>query len=413
MSRNKYLIIFLLSFMIIISGFYYLNPLKIDSMEINPNLHISFANNNTIIFNSNDYFSDIEAEPENSSFIVLGASYIDVPPHAVVVTQVDRVIRDLFSNFNTKIPPNHQPASFKELVPWMEGARVAELMRYANVKVIPATNVYAKKIDDNWFGPDDKGNYVFKIDPSKVMPLYAKKSGRNARLIIDTHGMNVLVPTAIKNHAYLVIGCGDTPGKAKAEIYMAKHGINCYAPCDRYTSSIMPYKGPGIILGSAPIRPLKANKGAIIGGQPVIIPIKSKIIVQTTYKHYPYQYCDTPYRFFSSLQKKYGIKLNIVVVNANIGQTYKIVQKALNTNSNIIAVRIMNENDKKPVEIWLKENKKHKAILFHSAAYKPGYSLFFEFPYQVTGQDPSPLFIKNISKTLLERKLEKIRNLWL
>ncbi len=74
---------------------------------------------------------------------------------------------------------------------------------------------------------------------------------------INTHGMNVLVPGAIKNNAYLVVGCGDIPGKAKAEAYMAKHGINCYAPCDRFTASIMPYNGTGVILGGEPIRPLK------------------------------------------------------------------------------------------------------------------------------------------------------------
>jgi len=364
-----------------------------------------------LLFKSN--FHDLEVEPQNASYMILGSSYIIVPSNATVVTQVSRVIRDVESRYNMQIPPNHIPESYNELVPWMEGARVAELMKYAGVKVIPATNVPSKKIDDVWYGPDEKGNYIFSLDPGKVRPLLAKRITSNETLIIDTHGMNVLVPEAIKDHASLVIACGDTPGKAKAEVYMAKEGINCYAPCDRFTSDTMGYDVSGIILGSAPIRPLKNKKGAIIGGQPVPVGLNETIIVQTTHNAYPDQYCDTPFRFFSALETKYNIKLNLDVVDANRGETFKIVEEARKKNADVIAVRVLNEKDKKPVEQWLKENKNHRAVLFHSAAYEPGYSLFFQFPDQVTGQDPRPIFIKNVSKTELQKRFNEIRGLWI
>jgi uncharacterized membrane protein YjgN (DUF898 family) len=53
--------------------------------------------------------SDLETNPQNASYIVMGATYILVPEGAVVVTQVNRVIKDSESNFNTNINPDHQP----------------------------------------------------------------------------------------------------------------------------------------------------------------------------------------------------------------------------------------------------------------------------------------------------------------
>lgn len=364
----------------------------------------------TVTEASKDYFSDIQVNPANASYIVVGTSYIKVPSNATVVTQVSRVVRDVESNYRTNVPADHRPSNPSDLVPWMEGARVSELMKYANVTVIPAVNVPIKKIKDRYFGPDDKGNFVFEVDPSKVSPRLAQRVNEDTWNAVDTHGMNVLVPEAMKDHAYLAIACGDLKGKAEAEAYMAKNGINCYAPCDRFTSSIMPYHGPGTILGGEPIRQLKDGSGAVIGAQPLYFSTKEKIIVQTTTKVYPDQYCDTPKRFFSNLQKAYNINLNINVVDASVGETGKVIAEARKTGANVIGVRVLNNNDKKPVEDWLKENKNHKAILFHSASYEPGYSLFFEFPEQVTGQDPAPKFIKSTSD--IQNIFNYIRSLW-
>ena len=50
--------------------------------------------------NNKDPFSDLEVNPSNASYIVVGNSYVIVPPHAKVVTQVDRVIRDKLSHYN-------------------------------------------------------------------------------------------------------------------------------------------------------------------------------------------------------------------------------------------------------------------------------------------------------------------------
>jgi hypothetical protein len=195
------------------------------------------------------YFNGLETSPQSASTIVIGASYIKVPENATVITQVDRVIKDEASDYNVNTPPGQSPTSSKQLVPWMEGARVAELMEYANVHVIPITGVPIKKINGNWYGPKEKGNSIFEVDPSKA-------------------------------------------------------------------------------------------------------------------------------------------------------------------GANVIGVRVETNNDKKPVEAWFKANPNHRAILFHSAAYEPGYSLFSEFPKQVTGQDPRPIFIKQTSTSELNQIFNQIRSLW-
>lgn len=397
--NTKNLILGLLVIVIIFAGILYLFSSSFTSSVVSKNPE-------TVSFNG------MEVNPANASYIVIGASSIKVPSNATVVTQVDRVIRDKGSNYKTNVAPDHKPVNSSDVVPWMEGARVSELMKYANVNVVPANNVPIKKINNSYYGPDEKGNFVFEVDPSKVGPLFSQRVDENTWNMVDTHGMNVLVPEAMKDHAYLAIACGDIKGKAEAQAYMAKNGINSYAPCDRFTSSIMPYQGPGVILGGEPIRKLKNGSGAVIGAQPIYFNTKEKIIVQTTTKAYPDQYCDTPNRFFTNLQKAYNIKLNVDIVDANRGETNMVIDQARKTGANVIGVRVLSNQDKKPVEDWLKENSNHKAILFHSAAYEPGYALFFEFPNQVTGQDVAPKFIKSVPDSEIQNIFNSIRSTW-
>jgi len=313
----------------------------------------SYSNNN----HNKSYFNELKTSPQNASSIVIGSSYIVVPENAKVVTQVDRVIKDVASNISVNTPPDQSPNSSKQLVPYMEGARVGELMDYANVKVIPITGVTIKNINGNWYGPDEKGNFVFGVDPSKAGPLFSINGSDNLiKIEVNTHGMNVLVPGAINNDAYLVVACGDLPGKAEAENYLSKRGINCYAPCDRFTANLMPYNGTGIIMDGEPIRKISGQKTAIIGAQPVAIDINETIVIQTTKKAYPDQYCDTPNRYFTCLQKAYNITLKTVVVDAGRGETEKVINATNITGAKVIGVRVATAQDKVAVENWLKSD---------------------------------------------------------
>jgi hypothetical protein len=102
---------------------------------------------------------------------------------------------------------------------------------------------------------------------------------------------------------YLAVACMDLPAKADAALYLAKNGINIYAPCDRFAYCLMNYKAKfGIsrtILGSAPIR--QTESGAIIGDQPVTIYLDEPIVVEYTDRDTMDRYCDTPWRYFTAL----------------------------------------------------------------------------------------------------------------
>jgi len=80
--------------------------------------------------------------------LILGLSKIELKGGETIGVQVDRVIRDIQwknSDYNEKVPPDHIPEKLSEIVPYMEGARVREMMKYAGVKVIPLTPAYGKK----------------------------------------------------------------------------------------------------------------------------------------------------------------------------------------------------------------------------------------------------------------------------
>ncbi|MEA1963689.1 MAG: hypothetical protein U9O41_00950 [Candidatus Aerophobetes bacterium] len=346
-------------------------------------------------------------QPQDSGKLILGLSKIELKGEETIGVQVDRVIRDIQwknSDYDEKVPPDRVPEKLSEIVPYMEGARVREMMKYAGVKVIPLTPAYGKKKYKEsypkpvYYAGDGQGNFLFLIDPSKTEYFTVKRGSKGNLMLPDTHGFNMVAEQAYlkKDQLFLVIACMDMPDKAKAALYLAQNGINAYAPCDQFANELIGYKerfGVEVeILGSAPIK--KTKSGAIIGDQPLTISLDELIIVQYTDKGYPDQYCDTPARYFDQLKKVYHLDLRVVKVPANVGETQKIVEMAELNQAQVIGVRVYNEADYQPVAEWLKEDPNHRAILFHSAAYRLGNRLFFEFPEQTTFGDLSPKIIK-------------------
>lgn len=324
--------------------------------------------------------------------IVLGNSYIIIPKNARVGVQVDRVIRDITGVWDeNKVNASHVPKSPDEVIPYMEGARVRDMMNYANITVVPLTPCVCKikKKEKLCYAKDGEGNYRFFVDPSKIDYRTAIKTS-DGYILPDTHGINMIAEQAVMKKPFLVIGCGDFGSKAKAALYLAEKGINVYMPCDRFAYQNLGYEGKGKIIGTAPIR--KHKEGAIIGNQKVRIKTNEIIVIQYTNKPYPDQYCDTPWRYFNKLNNKYRLGLKLVEVYANIGETKKVVEKARELEASVIGVRVYNEEDALPVRKWLNEDKERRAILFHSV-YKVGNQLFFDFPDQTSFGDLHPVFI--------------------
>jgi beta-glucanase (GH16 family) len=361
----------------------------------------------TTTFPQNMYIDWVRVYQERPN-IKLGLSKIELNSSDTVGVQVDRVIRDIAwnnSSFDIKVPANRIPHNSSEVVPYMEGARVQEMMNWAGGKVLPLTPGRAKKLGNDsdmnkYYASDGKGNFRFQIDESKTeyKSVYKPKSRDNetADLIMpDTHGFNAIAEQAYlhRKDIYLAVACMDLPSKAQAALYLAQNGINIYAPCDRFASDLMNYKEKfGIqktILGSAPVK--KTERGAIIGDQPVTIYLDEPIAVEYTDREYPDQYCDAPWRYFNKLNEIYGLNLSLITVYANAGEAGKVIEKAERAGAQVVGVRVYNDSDYEPVARWLKKDPNHRAVLLHSVAYDDGSRLFQEFPKQTTFGDLNPV----------------------
>jgi len=246
--------------------------------------------------------------------IIIGKSKIIVPYGATIGAQVDRVIRDLQwvdSAYDENVPIFRIPKN-EQMVMYMEGRLSKILMKYTNAKVMGLFPTYAIKKDDGFYYADNgEGDFVFKICPDKTTYKTAICSN-NKGMFLDTHGFNMVAGNAIWLNKITkinsVIACMDYPSKAQAALYLAKNGINCYGPCDRFASDLMGYKedypDTKTIIGTAPIR--RHKQGAVIGDQSIRFSSKETIVIQTTDKPYPDQYCDTADRYFTKLNKRYN-----------------------------------------------------------------------------------------------------------
>ncbi|MGD0954507.1 MAG: hypothetical protein ABR985_19325 [Methanotrichaceae archaeon] len=286
--------------------------------------------------------------------VILGLSKIELNHTETVGVQVNRVIRDcLWTNspFDVRVPASRIPENSSDVVPYAEGNRVREMMNWAGVKVLPLTPCRAKKVGYGYFAADGQGHFSFLISPSKItFPPFSKtvfrpKNGSNeiADLICpETHGFNMIAEQAYlhRRDINLAVACMDLPAKAQAALYLAKNGIDIYAPCDRMASLLLNYKKLGVkatILGSAPVR--QTQSGAVIGDQPVAISLNEPIVAEYANRNDTSdQYCDAPWRYFTRLNQIYGLNLSLVKVSANTGEAGKVVKKAEEIKACVIGV---------------------------------------------------------------------------
>jgi hypothetical protein len=157
-------------------------------------------------------------------------------------------------------------------------------------------------------------------------------------------------------------------------------------PADRFLYMLIGVETDGVIIGSAPVK--QTEYGAVIGDQPVSIAVNEAIVVSNSKGRYPLQYYDAPYRYFKALGQYLGKKLNIVPVEIKeYGKASSVVKEARKLGAQVIGIRVWGKEEHDSVASWLKEDKDHRAILFHSAIYPEGYRLFFECSQQTSFGD--------------------------
>ena len=351
------------------------------------------------------------AVPPGARRVILGESHLLVPRGARVGVQVDRVIRDIHwtpSDLDAAVPADRVPAGPDQVVPYMEGARVRDLMAHAGVAVVPLTPAHVEPRHDPsapmpyGLAGDGEGAHRFVVDGTKLAYTTARRLADGTVELPDTHGFAAVAEAALRERPLLAVACMDMESKAEAALWLARHGIAGYATTDRFGYLLLGYRllepQAAPIVPGAPIRP--TGDGALIGAQPLAIALDEPIVAQATERQsYPWQYADTPWRYFAALSDLYGLDLRLHKHLAEGGELSGLLAKARAVGARVVGVRVGKtsgegeaERDAEALAAWLGEDPRHRAVLFHTAAYEPGYALFERFPAQTTFGDPMPRF---------------------
>jgi len=337
---------------------------------------------------------------EKASLIIIGESFIEATEDDVIITQVDRVNRDwlsfqlntspfdsnqLLTTFSERL--SYDESELRSDIGWHEGARIKEL-KTIGLTNIPAVGTMVVKIDNKWYAPNENGIFMFEVPIDKLQYPTTRFLRENVAIIMDTHGINMLVEQAIRNKATVVIGCCDHPGKAKAVQYLSEKGIKSICFTDKYIPLLL---GRNVnVLPSPPI--IRLGDSFVIGNRPIKINLNQTIVAMDVKDITKVQsYYDTPARYFKIL--KDSVDINLVLVNIDgMGQMTKVIDAALKNNANIIGARVFDSNDYKTLRKWLDLSNDNKVVLFHSASYPYGYLLLQQYPDQTTFGDVNVMF---------------------
>ncbi len=351
-------------------------------------------------------FDTAEIEPalvrvQNISSVVIGSTAIELAPGDHVLTQADRVKRDwlglqieqdlfgsqILTTFSERMWYNE--SELRADIGWHEGSRMKELVD-AGIEPIVAYGTLAARLRDRWFASDDQGVFRFEVPLDKIRYPTTRFLRDDLAVLMDTHGVNMLVEKAIRKKADMVLSDCDHPGKVKAAKYLSEHGIPVACFPDKYTYLALGHRLR--LVGSPPIT--RVGERTVIGDQPVELSVKEQMVVMNG-TNWPYAlwYYQTPANYFSALQDVVPeLKVAYVQID-DFNQMQRVVKKAEQLRANVIAARVFNFNDYHFLKQWLLASPKHRAILFHSTSYPYGYLLMREFPSQTSFDDPNPRFV--------------------
>lgn len=371
---------------------------EIDSkLAVNENPQLTFETSDVLV-------SAVNISTSNISAIIIGASNRTITARTMIVSQSDRVSRDwlsaqigsdmhneeFLSVFSERFTYNSSELAAD--IGWHEGARLAEIRSESNATVKPAYGTLVAKKDGKWYAPNENGIFMFEVPIDKLSYPTTRFLSENLAVIVDTHGINMLVDQAVRNNATVVVGCCDYPGKIKAVKYLSdKFGISTICFTDKYLPTELLQNVSA--LGSPPFIGDLGN--VIVGARPLAFKKNQLIIVQNmSTDKYGISYYDTPTRYFFLLQNITSDFFNITyVTNTDHNQVDEVISTAKSLNAHAVAVRVFNSYDYGYLSEWLNDSPENKAILFHSESYPYGYLLFANYPTQTTFDDINPLFV--------------------
>lgn len=327
-------------------------------------------------------YSDLDLS--NKTKVTLNTLSFDTENKKILV-QNERTVRDWLSlqmeeSFHGKLlstfleKKTYNKSELREDIGWHEGARLKDI--HANY--IPAFSTIVLKRNDSWYAPNEKGEFMFEISVDKMYYPTVFWLSDDLAILFDTHGISNLVEQAIKENVDYVLGCCDYPGKIQASIYLSDHGIKTICHTDRFLYEALGTNSE--IIGSP------KNIGEKYVSNPITLQRNDKIVVTTTNTPYPYQYYDTPDRYFSKINETFP--LQIIKVNIdNYNSTSKVFDVARKSNVSLVGYRVFNSYDYNQAKNWLKESENNHIFLFHSSPYPYGQILMREFGDQVHNTD--------------------------
>jgi hypothetical protein len=341
----------------------------------------------------------------NAKRIIIGKSQIILNENDVILTQSDRVFRDWLSYQMDQSPFEGTPlVSFSERkyydedelrvdIGWHEGGWIRNVRSNLDIKYdsVVGTIAVFNPDDEKWYASDEEGIFRFEIPVDKIYYPTTRFLTSDIALIIDTHGINMLVEQAIINNVDLVMGCCDHPGKVKAALYLSERNISVICITDRFLHDAIGHDS--LILGSPPME--FKNDSIIFGNRPIEIIRGQKIAVLNIEegKEYPYFYYATPYYYFREINKTFSLNIMDYKVTS-YNQNENLFKLARENNITIAGYRVFNSNDYYAAKRWLDESKDNKIILFHSASYPYGKLLMEEYPWQISFNDPNPYILE-------------------
>ncbi|MBW3004429.1 hypothetical protein KY310_01185 [Candidatus Woesearchaeota archaeon] len=324
--------------------------------------------------------------------IVIGNTEVIVEEDDVIVSQADRVLRDwlglqlkqapfdgdILRTFSERL--TYSEDELREDIGWHEGGRLWDIEHALDVEHIPATGTLVAKKDNKWYAPDENGVFRFEVPLDKVSYPTTRFLTKDLAMIVDSHGMNMLVEQAIRNKADVVVACCDHPGKIKAVEYLSEKGISalCFNDLELYNALGHDVKA----VGSAPFE--FKDDTLVFGGKPITIRKNQEVIVTKAEVGdvYAIWYYSGSYNYFNEISKAFPIEMIIVTVD-DFKQTHKVYDAAREAHADIVASRVFNSYDYDQAKAWLEESSEHKLILFHSISYPYGILISQEFPEQV------------------------------
>jgi hypothetical protein len=338
------------------------------------------------------------AVPKDTSHISIGESYFFLTEDDVLVSQVDRVTRDWLSSQLQEPSSENILTVFSEGydvedIGWHEGGRISQYKDIINFTHIPATGTIVRKINDKWYAPNEEGTFMFEVPIDKIQYPSTRFLNENLALVIDTHGVNMLVEQAVNNNATVVVACCDHIDKVKAALYLNEKGIKVICNTDKYLPLVLGQTD--LTYGSIPFT--DAEDKIQFGYQPIMIDVNEKIVVLNATENYGLSYYQTPAIYFSTLKEKTTLPLDIIYVQINdYGQMSSIPSLAEMEGAKVIAARVYDASDYTALKQWLEKDFENRLILFHSEPYPYGYKLLREFQGQVSFDDINPVFLRNL-----------------